>query len=100
MAYAGGLQSRYTSSATSLVHVRKFLNAFKASGFGGVFIWSEDVPRGQEGKLSRSQIGHRARASSSELTELNTGVRAIEVRAARLPEQVLVFSGVEAPAKK
>jgi aryl-alcohol dehydrogenase-like predicted oxidoreductase len=33
----------------------------------------------------------------AELTELNTAVRAIEVRGARLPEQVLVFSGVEAP---
>jgi aryl-alcohol dehydrogenase-like predicted oxidoreductase len=32
----------------------------------------------------------------AELTELNTAVRAIEVRGARLPEQVLVFSGVEA----
>jgi hypothetical protein len=52
VAYAGGLESRYTSSATSLVHVRKFINAFRASG---VFIWSEDVPRGQEGKLSRPQ---------------------------------------------
>jgi len=38
--------------------------------------------------------------SSSEIAELNTAVRAIEVRGARLPEQVLVFSGVEAPPKK
>jgi aryl-alcohol dehydrogenase-like predicted oxidoreductase len=40
------------------------------------------------------------RFTSSELTELNAGVRAIEVRGARLPDQVLVFSGVEAPPKK
>lgn len=33
----------------------------------------------------------------AELTELNTAVRTVEVRGARLPEQVLVFSGVEAP---
>ncbi|PYQ31348.1 MAG: aldo/keto reductase [Acidobacteria bacterium] len=37
------------------------------------------------------------RFTPAELTELNTAVRAIEVRGARLPEQVLVFSGVEAP---
>ena len=36
----------------------------------------------------------------SEVAELNAAVRAIEVQGARLPEQVLVFSGVEAPAKK
>src|SRR5436190_655953 len=36
------------------------------------------------------------RFTPAELTELNTAVRAIEVRGARLPEQVLVFSGVEA----
>jgi aryl-alcohol dehydrogenase-like predicted oxidoreductase len=42
----------------------------------------------------------KVRFTSAELTELNTGVRAIEVRGERLPEQVLVFSGVEAPAKK
>ena len=33
----------------------------------------------------------------AELAELNAEVRAIEIRGARLPEQVLVFSGVEAP---
>jgi aryl-alcohol dehydrogenase-like predicted oxidoreductase len=40
------------------------------------------------------------RFTSSELAELNTAVRAIEVRGARLPEQVLAFSGVEAPPKR
>ena len=35
----------------------------------------------------------------SELAELNAGVRAIEIRGQRLPDQVLVFSGVEAPPK-
>jgi aryl-alcohol dehydrogenase-like predicted oxidoreductase len=37
------------------------------------------------------------RFTPAELTELNTAVRAIEIRGARLPEQVLAFSGVEAP---
>ena len=36
----------------------------------------------------------------AELDELNSSVRAIEVRGARLPEQVQVFSGVEAPSKQ
>jgi aryl-alcohol dehydrogenase-like predicted oxidoreductase len=40
------------------------------------------------------------RFTSTELAELNASVRAIEIRGARLPDQVLVFSGVEAPPKK
>ena len=40
------------------------------------------------------------RFTSTEVAELNASVRAIEVRGARLPDQVLVFSGVEAPPKK
>lgn len=39
------------------------------------------------------------RFTPSELTELNSAVRAIEVRGQRLPDQVLVFSGVEAPQR-
>jgi hypothetical protein len=38
--------------------------------------------------------------TSSELADLNAAVRAIEIRGQRLPDQVLVFSGVEAPPKK
>ena len=40
------------------------------------------------------------RFTAGELSELNAAVRAIEVRGQRLPDQVLVFSGVEAPPKK
>jgi aryl-alcohol dehydrogenase-like predicted oxidoreductase len=40
------------------------------------------------------------RFTQSELTELNGAVSAVQVRGARLPEQVQVFSGVEAPPKK
>ena len=40
------------------------------------------------------------RFTSSELAELNAAVRAIEIRGQRLPDQVLVFSGVEAPPKR
>ena len=39
------------------------------------------------------------RFTSSELSELDAAVRAIEIRGQRLPDQVLVFSGVEAPPK-
>ena len=49
--------------------------------------------------LENSGAGE-VRFSSSEIAELNTAVRAFEVRGARLPEQVLLFSGVEAPEKK
>jgi aryl-alcohol dehydrogenase-like predicted oxidoreductase len=37
--------------------------------------------------------------TNSELAELNTAVRAIEIVGARLPDAVLAFSGVEAPPK-
>jgi aryl-alcohol dehydrogenase-like predicted oxidoreductase len=37
--------------------------------------------------------------TSAELAELNAAVRAIEIRGQRLPDAVLVFSGVEAPPK-
>ena len=40
------------------------------------------------------------RFTSTELAELNASARAIEVRGARLPDQVLAFSGVEAPPKR
>jgi aryl-alcohol dehydrogenase-like predicted oxidoreductase len=40
------------------------------------------------------------RFTPSELAELNSAVRAIEIRGQRLPDQVLVFSGVEASPKK
>jgi len=40
------------------------------------------------------------RFTPSEISELNSAVRAIEVKGQRLPDAVLVFSGVEAPMKK
>jgi aryl-alcohol dehydrogenase-like predicted oxidoreductase len=39
------------------------------------------------------------RFTPDELSELNAAVRAVEVRGARLPDQVLVMSGVEAPPR-
>ena len=40
------------------------------------------------------------RLTPGELADLNAAVRAIEIRGQRLPDQVLAFSGVEAPPKK
>jgi aryl-alcohol dehydrogenase-like predicted oxidoreductase len=40
------------------------------------------------------------RFTPAELTELNTAVRAIEIKGQRLPDFVLAFSGVEAPPKQ
>jgi aryl-alcohol dehydrogenase-like predicted oxidoreductase len=40
------------------------------------------------------------RFTPAELGELNSAVRAIEIQGQRLPDAVLVFSGVEAPPKK
>jgi aryl-alcohol dehydrogenase-like predicted oxidoreductase len=39
------------------------------------------------------------RWTPAELAELNASVSAIEIRGARLPDQVLVVSGVEAPQR-
>lgn len=45
-------------------------------------------------------IGAEAiRFTASEIAELNRSVRAIQVRGARLPDAVQVFSGVEAAPK-
>ena len=40
------------------------------------------------------------RFTPAEISELNSAVRAIEVKGQRLPDAVLAFSGVEAPMKK
>ncbi len=40
------------------------------------------------------------RFTSTEVAELNGAVSALQIRGARLPEQVLVFSGVEAPPNR
>ena len=40
------------------------------------------------------------RFTSVELTELSSAVAAIEIRGQRLPDAVLVFSGVEATPRK
>jgi Predicted oxidoreductases (related to aryl-alcohol dehydrogenases) len=41
----------------------------------------------------------RVKFNSGEIAELNSAVRAIEIKGQRLPDAVLVFSGVEAPPK-
>ena len=40
------------------------------------------------------------RFTAAELAELNSAVKAIEIRGQRLPDAVLVFSGVAAPPEK
>ena len=39
------------------------------------------------------------RFTAAEVADLNSAVRAIEIKGQRLPDGVLVFSGVEAPPK-
>jgi aryl-alcohol dehydrogenase-like predicted oxidoreductase len=63
--------------------------------------WIVPIPgTTQMAHLLQNNGADAVRFSPSELTELNAAVSAIEIRGARLPEQVLVFSGVEAPPKK
>ena len=41
----------------------------------------------------------RVKFTFGEIAELNSAVRAIEIKGQRLPDAVLAFSGVEAPPK-
>ncbi len=63
--------------------------------------WIVPIPGTTQMAHLLDNIGAGAiRLTSAELTELNASVAAIKIQGARLPEQVLVFSGVEAPLKK
>jgi aryl-alcohol dehydrogenase-like predicted oxidoreductase len=63
--------------------------------------WIVPIPgTTQMAHMLQNNSADTVRFSASELTELNAAVSAIEIRGARLPEQVLAFSGVEAPPKK
>ena len=42
----------------------------------------------------------QVRFSPSELAELNQAIRAVQVQGSRLPDAVLAYSGVEAPARQ
>jgi len=63
--------------------------------------WIVPIPGTTQMAHMLENIGaNDVRFTSTELAELNAAVSAIQIRGARLPEQVLVFSGVEAPPKK
>jgi aryl-alcohol dehydrogenase-like predicted oxidoreductase len=62
--------------------------------------WIVPIPGTTQMPHMLENIGAGAvRFSAAELTELNRAVAAIQIRGARLPDAVLVYSGVEAPAK-
>jgi aryl-alcohol dehydrogenase-like predicted oxidoreductase len=50
--------------------------------------------------LSENLGGAAIRFTPSELAELSTAVSAVQIQGARLPERVLVLSGLEAPPRK
>jgi aryl-alcohol dehydrogenase-like predicted oxidoreductase len=63
--------------------------------------WIVPIPGTTQMPHMLENIGASAvRWTQSELTELNAAVSAIKIQGARLPDQVLVFSGVEAPPKQ
>ncbi len=63
--------------------------------------WIVPIPGTTQMPHMLQNIGAEAvRLTPSELVELNASVSAIEIHGTRLPEQVLVFSGVEAPPRK
>ena len=63
--------------------------------------WIVPIPGTTQMPHMIQNIGADAvRLTPSELTELNGAVSAIEIRGVRLPEQVLIYSGVEAPPRK
>lgn len=62
--------------------------------------WIVPIPGTTQMAHMLENIGASAvRFTSAELAELNRAVSAVQVRGARLPDAVLAFSGVEAPAK-
>ncbi|RYX84431.1 aldo/keto reductase [bacterium] len=63
--------------------------------------WIVPIPGTTQVEHLRDNIGAASvRLTPAELTEFNTAAAGIEVRGVRLPDAVLVFSDVEAPAKK
>lgn len=50
--------------------------------------------------MKQNSSAHMVKFTADELTALNAAVSAIEIKGQRLPDAVLAFSGVEAPAKK
>lgn len=63
--------------------------------------WIVPIPGTTQMPHLIENIGAAAiRFTPAELAELNQSVAAIQIRGARLPDAVLVFSGVEAPPKK
>jgi aryl-alcohol dehydrogenase-like predicted oxidoreductase len=63
--------------------------------------WIVPIPGTTQMPHMIENIGAAAvRFTPAELTELNRSVSAIYIRGARLPDAVLVFSGVEAPLKR
>ena len=62
--------------------------------------WIVPIPGTTQMPHMIENIGAAAvRFTAAELAELNQSVSAIQIRGARLPDAVLVFSGVEAPSK-
>jgi len=89
-------------------HVRRVAEA-KAASPGQVALawllaqhpWIVPIPGTTQMAHMLENIGAAAvRFTPTEVSELNSAVRAMEIRGQRLPDQVLVFSGVEAPPKK
>jgi len=63
--------------------------------------WIVPIPGTTQMAHMLQNIGADAvRLTPSEIAELNASVSAIEIHGARLPDQVLAFSGVEAPPRK
>lgn len=62
--------------------------------------WIVPIPGTTQMPHMLENVGAAAvRFTPAEVAELNAAVSAIQIRGARLPEQVLVFSEVEAPPR-
>jgi aryl-alcohol dehydrogenase-like predicted oxidoreductase len=63
--------------------------------------WVVPIPGTTQMPHMLENVGAAAvRFTAAELAEMNAAVSAIQIRGARLPDQVLVFSGVEAPPRR
>src|SRR5436190_12516230 len=108
-----GIESRFSAESVrynlALVELLQTWAKRKESGSAQIALawlmaqkpWIVPIPGTTQMGHMLQNIGAAAiQFTQSELAELNSAVRAIEIRGQRLPEAVMVFSDVEAPPKR
>ena len=94
---AGALAAVPILEAGSTLAQEAGASAAASAGLGLRRLGSLEVSSIGIGVQNMSRTYQTTIPNRQELKELNEAVAAIEIRGARLPDQVLVYSGVEAP---